>query len=195
VFETFSFALLIVLWPLCFFLIGLILLQGGAGDLSSAFGGGGQLDSTLGVGAGRKMSKVTGWMVFVFLVIVAILAMPHATIGSTRAANDTLGGPGAVPSMSGDMPVMTGGAPATDAPSAPLVVPPEAAPEAAPVEGVAPEAVAPEPIEPAAEVPAAPEAPAAAEPAAEAPAAEVPAEPAAEPAPAAQPNSTIRIDD
>ena len=66
-----------MLLPLCLILIGLILLQGGAGDISSAFGGGGQLDSTLGVGAGRKMSKITGWLAGLFLVIVLILSVPN----------------------------------------------------------------------------------------------------------------------
>ena len=66
-----------MLLPLCLFLIGLILLQGGAGDITSAFGGGGQLDSTLGVGAGRKMSKITGWLAGLFLVIVLILSVPN----------------------------------------------------------------------------------------------------------------------
>lgn len=193
-FETLSFALIILLWPLCFFLIGLILLQGGAGDLSSAFGGGGQLDSTLGVGAGRKMSKVTGWMVCAFLVIVAILAMPHGTIGSTQRRTEALGGPGAQPSISGDAITTDGTNVAPAAP--PVMVPPvEAAPDAAPApeapaDAAAPEAAAPEaaPIaEP--DVEEAPVEPAPAEPAAE----PAPAEPAAEPA--AQPNSTIRIDD
>jgi protein translocase SecG subunit len=64
---------------LCLFIVGLILLQGGAGDLSSAFGGGGQLDSALGVGAGRKMSKLTGWLGVSFLAIVTLLAIPSKT--------------------------------------------------------------------------------------------------------------------
>ncbi len=180
-FETLSFALIILLWPLCFFLIGLILLQGGAGDLSSAFGGGGQLDSTLGVGAGRKMSKVTGWMVFVFLVIVAILAMPHGTIGSTQRRAEALGGPGVQPSISGDAITIDGTDVAPAAP--PIMVPPvETAPDAAPAPEAPADAVAPEGAAPEAT---APEVAPAAEPA--------PAEPAAEPA--AQPNSTIRIDD
>jgi protein translocase SecG subunit len=72
----FIFTLKVILWPLCLFIVGLILLQGGAGDLSSAFGGGGQLDSALGVGAGRKMSKLTGWLGVSFLAIVTLLAIP-----------------------------------------------------------------------------------------------------------------------
>ncbi len=75
--ETLIFTLHIVLWPLCLTIIGLILLQGGAGDISSAFGGGGQLDSTLGVGAGRKMAKLTGWLSAIFLAMVTFLAIPH----------------------------------------------------------------------------------------------------------------------
>jgi protein translocase SecG subunit len=90
VFDTLVYILLILIWPLCLFIIGLVLLQGGAGDMSSAFGGGGQLDSTLGVGAGRKMSKLTGWMVFFFLAIVTILAIPHGGIAK-RAAESAAG--------------------------------------------------------------------------------------------------------
>ena len=75
--ETLIFTLHIVLWPLCLTIIGLILLQGGAGDISSAFGGGGQLDSTLGVGAGRKVAKLTGWLSAIFLAMVTFLAIPH----------------------------------------------------------------------------------------------------------------------
>ena len=76
--TTLTLVLFILLLPLCLFLIGLILLQGGAGDISSAFGGGGQLDSTLGVGAGRKMSKITGWLSGAFMVIVLLLSVQHA---------------------------------------------------------------------------------------------------------------------
>ncbi len=76
--TTLTLVLFIMLLPLCLFLIGLILLQGGAGDISSAFGGGGQLDSTLGVGAGRKMSKITGWLAGLFLVIVLVLSIPNS---------------------------------------------------------------------------------------------------------------------
>jgi len=57
-------------------MIGLILLQGGAGDISSAFGGGGMLDSTLGVGASKKMAQVTGWLAGIFFVVVLFLAIP-----------------------------------------------------------------------------------------------------------------------
>jgi len=85
VLETVHFALIIVLWVMCPFLIGLILLQGGAGDMSSAFGGGGALDSTLGVGAGRKMSKLTGWLSVVFLTMVAVVGIPHGSVAGRAA--------------------------------------------------------------------------------------------------------------
>ena len=58
-------------------LIILILLQGGAGDVSSSFGGGGQLDSALGVGANRKMAKLTAVLVIIFMVAVLIAAIPR----------------------------------------------------------------------------------------------------------------------
>lgn len=99
-----TFILSIALWPLCLFIIGLILLQGGAGDLSSAFGGGGQLDSTLGVGAGRKMSKLTGWLGVSFLVIVTFLAIPSQTDFRSIA------GPSSAPAATTEQP-QTGAAP------------------------------------------------------------------------------------
>jgi protein translocase SecG subunit len=64
-------------WPLCLTMVGLILLQGGSGDVSSAFGGGGQLDTTLGVGASRKMAKLTGVLAVTFFLVVIILAIPR----------------------------------------------------------------------------------------------------------------------
>ena len=65
-----------IIWPISVILLVLILLQGGAGDISSAFGGGGQLDSSLGVGAQQKISKVTGWFVAAFLIIVGVMSIP-----------------------------------------------------------------------------------------------------------------------
>ena len=82
--ETVVFVLSIMIWFLCPVIIGLILLQGAAGDISSAFGGGGQLDSTLGVGAHRKMSKVTGFLAGVFFIMILVLAYQHR--GSLRNA-------------------------------------------------------------------------------------------------------------
>lgn len=187
-FDQVSFIMLIVLWPLCFLLIGMILLQGGAGDISSAFGGGGQLDSTLGVGAGRKMSKVTGWMTGAFLVIVAVLAVPHGTIGRVKTssveasatvggqpAEDTIGSPDAAPEVMPVAPVSPEAAAPADKPAAPAgevnleaSSPEDAAPvpeAAAPVPAaeVAPEAAAPAP-QAAPAVEGKPEAEAAAEP-------------------------------
>ena len=75
--ESIILLLQVLLWPLCLGIVGLILLQGGAGDLSSAFGGGGALDSTLGVGASKKMAKVTGWMAGLFFAFVLFLAIPN----------------------------------------------------------------------------------------------------------------------
>ena len=65
----------LLIWPICIVLLLLIMVQGGAGDISSAFGGGGQLDSSLGVGAQQKISKVTGWFVTLFLLIVVVLSI------------------------------------------------------------------------------------------------------------------------
>jgi protein translocase SecG subunit len=107
VFESIQFAALIGIWFLCPVLIALILLQGG-GDVGSAFGGGGQLDSSLGVGAVRKISKITGWLSLLFMLCVVLVAIrgdgpqidaltpavpptdePPAT-GSTTGADTTL---------------------------------------------------------------------------------------------------------
>lgn len=74
--ETVQFVLSVVIWFLCPILVMLILIQGGSGDLSSTFGGGGQLDASLGVGAQRKMGRVTTALSVVFLIMVLILAIP-----------------------------------------------------------------------------------------------------------------------
>ena len=170
--TTFALVLFLLLIPLCLALVGLILLQGGAGDISSAFGGGGQLDSTLGVGAGRKMSKITGWMAGTFFVIVLLLSIQHA----------------------GDFGKAAGAAPAklaTDPAVPPMLTPPAPAPAAqtpppaigAPAQPAAPSAPAlitePVPTAPAAPVPAVPA------PTAPAPTAPAPAVPAPQPEAAA----------
>jgi protein translocase SecG subunit len=129
--TTLTLVLFIMLLPLCLFLIGLILLQGGAGDISSAFGGGGQLDSTLGVGAGRKMSKITGWLAGLFLVIVLVLSIPNSNdilkaAGGSKPASATLTTDPTAPKS----PVIEQPA----APTAPaLTVPPVTAPAVPPV--------------------------------------------------------------
>ena len=177
--ETVHFALIIILWVMCPFLIGLILLQGGAGDMSSAFGGGGALDSTLGVGAGRKMSKLTGWLAFAFLAIVAVVGIPHGSVArrvakiapastteATKPTESTVGG-SLVPS-------------AASGPQAGAPAPAAAAPVAPDAAAAAPAAVPFAPV-PAPEVPpagAAPVVPTAPVPAAEVPAAAAPAAPA-----------------
>jgi protein translocase SecG subunit len=75
--DTVVFVLQILMWFLCPAVIGLILLQGAAGDISSSFGGGGQLDASLGVGAHRKMAQVTGFLAALFFIMVLTLAYPH----------------------------------------------------------------------------------------------------------------------
>lgn len=91
----------VLLWFLCPAIIGMILLQGGAGDISSAFGGGGQLDSTLGVGASKKMAKITGWLAAILFAFILLLAIPHK--GSYGKALAPGGGAsaGAVPAAMG----------------------------------------------------------------------------------------------
>jgi protein translocase SecG subunit len=81
-FELLQTVCLVLIWVLCPLLVLLILVQGGAGDISSAFGGGGQLDSTLGVGANRKLAKITGWLSVVFLVSVVVVSIrDHGDLG------------------------------------------------------------------------------------------------------------------
>lgn len=103
--ETLILVLQVLLPFLCVALVGLILLQGGAGDLSSAFGGGGMLDSTLGVGASRKMAKVTGWLTAIFFALVLVLAIPHkGSFGTAKASPSSTSGQGPL-SASGQTPV------------------------------------------------------------------------------------------
>lgn len=193
--TTLTLVLFILLLPLCLFLIGLILLQGGAGDISSAFGGGGQLDSTLGVGAGRKMSKITGWLSGSFMAIVLLLSIQHAgDFGKAAGEKPATGvndgqttpvvpptpptdqAPAVVPTSEGTAPL-----PTTPVPTAPAVE----------------QSVAPAPVAPATTAPAATEQPAApAVQPAPAPAAPQPVAPAEQPAPApAAPRSGITLDE
>ena len=74
--ETIQFVLMILLWVMCRLLVLLVLVQGGTGDVASSFGGGGQLDSSLGVGASKKMAKLTGVLSVVFLISVLIISIP-----------------------------------------------------------------------------------------------------------------------
>ena len=74
--EEVQFILTILLWVMCPLLVLLVLVQGGTGDVASSFGGGGQLDSSLGVGASKKMAKLTGVLSVVFLIAVLIISIP-----------------------------------------------------------------------------------------------------------------------
>lgn len=132
--ESIILLLQVLLWPLCLGIVGLILLQGGAGDLSSAFGGGGALDSTLGVGASKKMAKVTGWMAGFFFAFVLFLAIPNK--GSLGGASEVRGSTTSANAAAVSAPA-AGTAPAPVA-SAPVAVP--AAPASAPVLAVPPQA-------------------------------------------------------
>ncbi len=146
--ENLILSLQFLLWPLCLGIVGLILLQGGAGDLSSAFGGGGVLDSTLGVGASKKMAKVTGWMAAFFFAFVLFLAIPHKggvgraepTGSSTPQASipaDSIPAPGTAPTAAkGSTPT-----PVT-ATSVPLLTPAASAPVIEQVKAVSKETAA-----------------------------------------------------
>lgn len=167
--DTVVFVLQILMWLLCPAIIGLILLQGAAGDISSSFGGGGQLDASLGVGAHRKMAQVTGFLAAIFFIMVLILAYPHK--GSFR---DVKGVPAAAPSEAKPAaPVVVPAAPAAPVVEAPKAdaAPAAPAPVEAPKAEAAPAAPAP------AEAPKADAAPAAAPAPAEAPKADAPAKP------------------
>lgn len=195
--TTFALVLFLLLIPLCLALVGLILLQGGAGDISSAFGGGGQLDSTLGVGAGRKMSKITGWMAGAFFVIVLLLSIQHSgdfgkAAGAAPAKLST--DPAVPPFLAPPTPVPAGqtpppgiAAPAAPAPAAP------AAPSAPALitEPIVPAPAAPAPVAPQpTPAPAAPVVPVPAP-----VAVEIPAQPVPAPAAPAQPPSGVKLDD
>ena len=165
--DTLIFALHLLLWPLCVLIIILILLQGGAGDISSAFGGGGQLDSTLGVGAHRKMAKLTSYLALIFAIAIVILAIPrHGSLPLHHAAapastTTTFPGHAATERTPARAPVSPALLPAPTAqpanPATPMVIVPPAAP-AHPHQAAAPVPMPPAPTPapaPAAPVPAA----------------------------------------
>lgn len=200
--ETVVFVTHILMWILCPTIIGLVLLQGAAGDISSAFGGGGMLDSTLGVGAHRKMAQVTGALAFLFFVMVLILAYPHrdsfrnkvpAAPAQTAPATSTPAPPqGAPAAAQAPAPAQVEPAAASPAPAdqpraaaapavvpapAPVVVPPAppvAAPAAVPEVQMAPAAPAAAPASAPGAAPAAPADAPIVVPAAPAPAGEAP---------------------
>ena len=78
----------VLVWFIAVPLVVLILLQGGSGDLSSSFGGGGRLDSTLGVGASRKMSQVTGGLALIFLALVIFMGVQVDEIGAIEPRDE-----------------------------------------------------------------------------------------------------------
>lgn len=102
--ESIHLMLGVVIWFVCLILILLILVQGGTGDVGSTFGGGGQLDSTLGVGASQKMGKITGWLSVIFLVCVLVLAIPldggYRSLAAAAAAEEAKRDEGLVPALS-----------------------------------------------------------------------------------------------
>lgn len=139
--ESIILLLQVLLWPLCLGIVGLILLQGGAGDLSSAFGGGGALDSTLGVGASKKMAKVTGWMAGLFFAFVLFLAIPNkGGLGSPSKPDTKSTAPTSVNAASAPAPgTAPPAAPPVAATSAPVLTP--AIPASTPVIAVPHDAV------------------------------------------------------
>jgi protein translocase SecG subunit len=130
--DTVVFVLQILMWILCPAVIGLILLQGAAGDISSAFGGGGQLDASLGVGAHRKMAQATGVLAVLFFAMVLALAYP-----SRKSFRDVNGA--AKPAVTQPAPAQAVTPPAVEAAKpAPAAPKAEAAPEAPKAEVAAP---------------------------------------------------------
>ena len=155
--DTVVFVLQILMWILCPAVIGLILLQGAAGDISSAFGGGGQLDASLGVGAHRKMAQATGVLAALFFAMVLLLAYPHR-----KSFHDVNGTTKPVVTQPAQAPAPAVIAPpaveaAKPAPAAPKA---EAAPEAPKLEAAAPAKVEPTLVQPTPEAPKAEAAPA-----------------------------------
>lgn len=140
--DTVVYVISILMWILCPAIIGLILLQGAAGDISSAFGGGGQLDASLGVGAHRKMAQVTGALAVLFFIMVLFMAYPHR--GSFQNVKNAPA-PAAAPSEQ----AKPGPAPAPAVPAKPEAAKPA---EAAPAPVVLPEAAKPAEAAPAAPV-------------------------------------------
>lgn len=131
--DTVVYVISILMWILCPAIIGLILLQGAAGDISSAFGGGGQLDASLGVGAHRKMAQVTGALAVLFFIMVLFMAYPHR--GSFQNVKNA---PAPAPAPSEQ--AKPGPAPAPAVPAKPEAAKPA---EAAPAPVVLPEAAKP----------------------------------------------------
>lgn len=116
--ETVTLVVQVILWFICPAIVGLILLQGGAGDISSAFGGGGMLDSTLGVGASRKMAKITGWLAAILFLAILFLAIPRKGSFGKADATSAGGSPAAVPAAMAPVP---GTAPVAGAPASAAV--------------------------------------------------------------------------
>jgi len=140
--DTVVYVISILMWILCPAIIGLILLQGAAGDISSAFGGGGQLDASLGVGAHRKMAQVTGALAVLFFIMVLFMAYPHR--GSFQNVKNA-----PVPVAPPSEQAKPGPAPAPAVPAKPEAAKPT---EAAPAPVVLPEAAKPAEAAPAAPV-------------------------------------------
>jgi len=133
----------VLIWFLCPALVGLILLQGGAGDISSAFGGGGQLDSTLGVGASSKMAKITGWLAAFLFIFVLVLAIPHKGNFGKTTKTDIAPASAAAPTAVAT-PTTLQAMPAPVAPAAPVVASPVvASPAPVAVEVAVPPTAAP----------------------------------------------------
>lgn len=137
--DTVVYVISILMWILCPAIIGLILLQGAAGDISSAFGGGGQLDASLGVGAHRKMAQVTGALAVLFFIMVLFMAYPHR--GSFQNVKNA-----PAPAVAPSEQAKPGPAPAPAVPAKPEAAKPT---EAAPAPVVLPEAVKPAEVAPA----------------------------------------------
>ena len=119
----------IMIYVVGIIVIGLVLLQGGAGDVGSAFGGGGQLDGTLGVGANKKLAKLTAWLSLLFVVMIVILAMKPSE-GFTEGAAGTDAGDETEVVVPGTEPEATiVPIPADEGSAEPTPTPPPALPE------------------------------------------------------------------
>ncbi len=152
-FESIQFIALIAVWIMCPVLLGLILLQGGAGDISSAFGGGGQLDSTLGVGAVQKIGKITAWLIILLFVCVITVAIPNesaftATVPAASGGEDSEVLKSSAPAGEEVTPIVNPApAPVVVTPAPVVEVAPAPVAEPAPAEAAQPEAETPAPAE------------------------------------------------
>ncbi len=122
--------LLVTIYVLvCFFLIGVILLQQGkGGDIANAFGGGGGSQAVFGARSGATLlTRATSVLAVLFIVLSLVLTAIGQRGGSSVVGG--IDGPAPVPASALPAP-----APATPAPASPAPADAPAAPATPPAE-------------------------------------------------------------